>query len=79
MPRSEFYKSVGHEVKDKGVGGACVGESVRETQLGDQSWGLEEQVEYGRRNRGSVGVVGRLAKGIDLDSVLSWPGPRIAS
>ena len=37
MPRSEFYKSAGHEARDEGVGCAHAGESVRETQLGDQS------------------------------------------
>ena len=37
MPRSEFYKSAGREARDEGVGCAHAGESVRETQLGDQS------------------------------------------
>ncbi|RVW99755.1 hypothetical protein CK203_029302 [Vitis vinifera] len=58
------------EVRDEGVGGAHASESVQETQLGDQSWGSEEQIEYGRRNRGAVGVMGRQTKWTDLDSAL---------
>ena len=58
------------------MGGAHASESVQETQLGDQSWGSEEQIEYGRRNRGAVGVMGRQTKWTDLDSALSGSGPR---
>lgn len=62
MPRSTWHKKDGREVKDEGGGGACAGVSMQNFQIGNQSWGSEEQVECGRRHRDAVGVgdIGRL-------------------
>ena len=73
VPWSKFCKSAGREVRDEGVGGTCAGGSVWETQHVVQSWGSEEQFEYGRRNRGAAG---RLAKGTVLDSDFIGPESR---
>ncbi|KAL6335486.1 hypothetical protein AAG906_029729 [Vitis piasezkii] len=54
------------EIRDKVVGGSR-GESVWETQPVVQNLGLEEQFEYGRRNRSAVGAACRSAKGTVLD------------
>ena len=42
VPRSAFHKRARCEVGDEGVGDACAGDSVRETQIGDQNWGSKE-------------------------------------
>ena len=49
------------------MGGSRAGESVWETQPVVQNLGLEEQFEYGRRNRSAVGAACRSAKGTVLD------------
>ena len=67
MPRSEFCKSVGREIRDEVVGGSRAGESVWKTQPVVQNLGSEEQFEYGRRNRSAVGASCRSAKGTVLD------------
>ena len=60
------------------MGGSRAGESVRESQPVDQNLGLEEQFEYGRRNKGAIGAAGRPTKGIVLDSDFLRLGSRTA-
>ena len=76
VPRSAWHKDEEREVKDEGGGDAHTGVSVRDFQIGNQSWGSDEQVECGRRHRVAAGVGGRLASAADLDSTVSGLGPR---
>ncbi|KAL6350127.1 hypothetical protein AAG906_004065 [Vitis piasezkii] len=72
VSRSAWHKDEGWEVRDEGGGDAHAGVSVRDFQIGNQSWGSDEQVECGRRHRAAAGVGGRLASAADLDSTVSY-------
>ena len=78
VARFAWHKYEGREVRDKGGDDARAGVSVRDFQIGIQSWGTNEQVECGRRHRVAVDVEGRLASAAELDSTVIGLGPRKA-
>ena len=75
VARFAWHKYEGREVRDKGGDDARAGVSVRDFQIGIQSWGTDEQVECGRRHRAAMDAEGRLASVVG-HSTMSGLGPR---